>query len=205
MSDGITEENKTTEEQGTTEEEKKFVERKAYEQVAADMHKYKNQTKDALAKVAEYEAKEAQAKQQELIDQKKFQEIADNERKEKEQLKQSLAQLENKVLNAQRIEALRAEGIEFQSPEVFKLIQEDLEKIGFDDNSNVKKAEVKTFANKLRESLSWAIKQPKAADIPSDAPGKGSVAGKLNYEQWSKLSSADKKARMKDLDTSTIK
>jgi hypothetical protein len=150
------------------ETEEQFVAKKAYEEVAKDMHRFKSSFKEAKAKLAEYEAKLQAQEEAKLKEQQKWQELYEREKKEREKVFQERQKEKDLYARAVKLSALKAElGGKIRDE---YLSHADISAIEFTENGTVNPDTVRDVANRFRQEHSQLIPSSSSTNITGRAP-----------------------------------
>lgn len=156
--------------------------------------------KAADDELAAFRLKEKEAEDKKLLDAKNYEELAAREAKKNADLASENANLKAEKINDRKLAAIiAATGV---VPKYFHNIDPD--KVEIDTSGKIDQASLAKYVDEYKkeypETLAAARKAP-----PTDAPGKGSGAGKITHAEWAKLPTlAERKKRMGDIDPSSM-
>ena len=144
-----------------------FVQRKAYEDVSRDMHKYKDRNKEFQAKLAEAETKLKMIEEDKLVQQEKFKELYENERKQRMEREKTFEQKEKGYYDSLKKTALRSE---LGNINATYLIHADLSAIELLDDGTLSSESVHEVANRFRQDHPMLVPQDGGGNITNAAP-----------------------------------
>lgn len=183
--------------ESTSQQEKdEFVRRQAYEEVSADMHKFKQRAKEAAAKASEYEAKLKSIEEQKLKDQEEWQKLYEQERQQREQLESSVQSEKERYLNSVKLAALKSE-LGGKVKDVY-LQHANLNDIEFNEDGSLSPESVARVANQFREEHSVLIPSESNNNITNQAPMSGNTHAPKE-KSLSEMSFEEKAAHLKSL------
>ncbi len=167
-------------------ESSEFVSKSAYEEVSADMHKYKRREKEKAAKLAELETKLKQQDEDKLAHDKKWEELAIRREQELSEMKQATEVEKNKYSRSIKLNALKSELGKVKDA---YLSHADIDSIDFNEDGTVNSDSVLHVANEFRKEHSQLIPASSNSNIAGHAAS--SSDGSLNETDMSKLSAKE--------------
>lgn len=157
MSDGI----RTEEEMdgSASKKEEGFVSKKAYEEVATDMHKFKSKVKEAEARANELEAQLKAMEIQKMQEQEQWKELYEKRTEELETVLSTQREKEERYINAAKKNALKQElgGIRDEY-----LVHANISAITLNEDGTVNRESVHAAANEFREKHAILLGNPAA-------------------------------------------
>lgn len=181
------------------------VTREAYDNLLSETKKEREARREKDRQLDELLAKEKARGEKELADQKRFEELAASKDKELQDERIKRVGLENAFKDQQKLGAvLKAIGkpVDAKWHAMIDIDQVTLNSDGSIDQSSVKKY-ADDFSRAYPETLGGMVRKPPPGE--NGGGGSGGSGGKIDYSDWEKLPSKERKARMKDIDPSTIK
>jgi hypothetical protein len=149
-------------------QEEDLVPKKAYTEVAADMHKYKTEVREAKAQlVKEKEEKEALIREK-LEEQKRYQELYEKERDEKSKALEQIKVERKNFLDSHKVNYLIQELGGLAKPEYIK--HANLNAIEINDDGQVDQNSLKKEADRFRQEHAVLLKNFKLPTLPNEAP-----------------------------------
>lgn len=151
-----------------------FVQRKAYEEVTSDMHKFKSQAKESSAKANELEAKLKALEESKMKEQNRYQELYEQEKKLREESDSNRGKDKDLYLRAVKKSALKsALGGEIQDE---YLVHANVDAIEIRDDGTLSSESVDLVANSFREKHSQLIPSSGGGTITSNpSPANGTI------------------------------
>lgn len=149
-------------------EDKEFVSRKAYEEVATDMHKYKRQLKEYQASLNEYQTKLKQIEEDKLKEQDRWKELYEKSTSELEAERKRNNESRSQYLRSVKMSALKQE-LGGKIKDVY-LSHAELDKIEFKEDGSIDSESLLAVANDFRKQHSQLIPSSDNTDITSHAP-----------------------------------
>ncbi len=138
-----------------------YVRRQAYEEMQKDMHKFKDRSKEAEARAAEYEAKLKSIEEQKLKDEQRYQELYEREKQERAKAQEHLENERQVYMRAVKLNALKTElGGNIKDE---YLSHASVDSISINDDGTLSSESVREVANKFRQDHPMLI--------PSNASG----------------------------------
>lgn len=129
---------------------KEFVTRKAYEQVTADMHRFKASAKELAAAKSEYEAKLKSIEEEKMREQNQWKELFEREKQDKEAALKKSENDRNSYLTTVKKSALKAE-LGGRVKDVY-LSHANISAIEFDEHGNINQESLLKVANDFRQN-----------------------------------------------------
>jgi hypothetical protein len=151
---------------GSDQPETEFVSKRAYEEVARDMHRFKSQAKEAAAARAEYEAKLKQLEEEKMREQNQFKELYERTKQEAELEKQKAQRDREAWLSSVKKSALKNELGKIRDE---YLVHADLNGIEFNDDGTLSSESVLRVANKFRQEHGSLVQKTHAQDPTAPA------------------------------------
>lgn len=153
------------------ETKEQYVNRKAYEEVTKDMHKYKSQAKEIAAMKNELEAQLKAIEEQKLADQNRWQELYEREKQEKEKVYTERNKDKELYLRSVKLSALKSElGSEIKDE---YLSFADLDGIEIREDGSLSSESVHKVANDFRQNHPGLMPQSSNSGITNVASPTG--------------------------------
>jgi len=181
-------------ETASKQESEAFVSKKAYEEVAKDMHKFKSKAKELDATVNEYQARLKAIEEEKLIEQQQWKQIAEKRAAELEEEKRKAKETHNRYLRSLKMVELKKELGGSVRDEYLSFA--NLDTIDFNEDGTLNKDSLVTVANKFRQEHGQLIPKSENVSITGHAASNGEVTPPKSLEQ---MSMAEKIAMLKQL------
>jgi uncharacterized protein YaiL (DUF2058 family) len=150
-----------------------FVSRKAYEEVTADMHKFKQRSKAEQARVNELETQVKAIEENRMKEQQQWKELYEKERQAREEFEKQRKSERDTFLRQNKIAALKSElGANIRN-EYLGLC--NLDEIEVTDDGAISPDSLRAVANKFRQEHPALIPSTSATQITNPAPSAGAV------------------------------
>ena len=169
-----------------------FVSKKAYTDVSADMHKYKNQLKETQAKLNELEAERLASEKEALAEQGKWEELYKKNQEELNAVKSERANEQDKFVDYHKKNSVLNKIGGFKRDEYNKFI--DVSSINMNEDGSIDEASLELEIDRVRQSYPELLKTGSGTKLPNDAP-KGNNAGEIDA---AKLTGAEKSEYFKN-------
>lgn len=144
-----------------------FVSKSAYEEVTKDMHKYKANYKELMAKLNESEAKMKAIEEEKLAEQNRWKELAERREQEKLEAMESMKKTQEHYMKSVKMSALIRE---LGNINAKYLVHADLDSIVVHDDGSLSSESVTQVANKFREENPELVPNDNAGAITDSAP-----------------------------------
>lgn len=185
MSDSITKEQAAPKAETSKSEKEEYVSRKAYEEVSADLHKFKKAKKDLVAQINEFKARFEAEERAKLEEKQQFEELYKKAQAEKDALLQQIESDRQQLLQQRRKAALKQE---LGNIKDVYLNLADLNSIEVNEDGSINSESVLSVANNFKQEHSALIPSgnsgtitSQAAPIDSSSPAKD--VSELSYEE----------------------
>lgn len=165
MSDSITKE-ETAKAEVSKPEQNEYVSKKAYEEVSADLHKFKKAKKDLLAQVNELKARFEAEEKAKMEEKQQFEELYKKAEAEKSSLLQQIEQERTQLLNQRRKAALKQELGNIK--DVYLNLAE-INSIEVNEDGTLNSESVRSVANAFKQEHSALIPSGNSGTITSQA------------------------------------
>lgn len=170
-----------------------------FQRVLGEKRKAAEENQALKAKIAEFEADEKRRKENELRKQNKYKELLELREKEANDAKSELQLYKQQRENAKKLDSV-LKLIPGNVPSDYWMLI-DTDKVLVDPESGeVDRSSADIVAKEFIERHSRLIDRPGNNAPPDNQAPQPHGSGKLTYEDWLKLSPADKKARAAELD-----
>lgn len=164
MSDSISENQAEVASSDEKKQEDSFVSKKAYQGVQTDMHKYKSQYKEAMARANELEAQLKAEQEEKMREQNQYKELYEQKEEELSSYKNTVHEKEQRYVDTAKRAALRAELGNIRGE---YLMHASINDISLNEDGTVNSESVRDVANKFREE--HAVLLPKTEGNTSTA------------------------------------
>lgn len=152
----------------SSDEKEQFVKRSAYEEVTADMHKYKQVVKETKAALNEREARLKAYEEEKMREQGQLKELLDKRDKEIEELRRSTETEKSRYIRAVKMNALKQElGGKIRDE---YLSHANVDAIELREDGSLSPESIQLVANKFREEHSVLIPSNNSNSITNQAP-----------------------------------
>lgn len=173
-----------------------FVGRKAYEKSVAAEKNLRSSNRELSARLAEYEAKEKAAAEQQMMEEKKFSEIIDQQKARISELEGTVTNQSQSMQDFQKMTAvmgmLQEKGINLES-KYMNLVP--LDKIQLQDDGAVNVASVSEVVSNFQQEHPRLV-TPLSKMLPNDKSG--SLKSQMSVEDWKKLDYKEKQEAWKE-------
>jgi len=160
-----------------------------------------DEAKKAKAKAAEYERAQKAREEEELKKQGEYQKLLAQREEELAKERKDRQELQDKITDSRKINAFLGAVTGEVPKQYWSLI--DLDQIAVDPETGMPdEASVKKAAAEFEKQYVDVVKKPTKGKLPNEAPRGGSAS--LTYDAWLKLPLKEQRARMKDVDKSTL-
>lgn len=160
----------TTENKELELEKDEFVPKKAFSEVTMDMHKYKEQLKQAQAALNQLKAEKDLQDIEEKKQKEQWEELYKSESSKREQLERERSEERNKFLNYHKKQAVISKIGGFKRDEYSSFINVD--SVQVDDNGNVVSESLDAEINRIKQNFPDLLKASAGTPLPIDAPRK---------------------------------
>lgn len=181
-------------ETASKQESEAYVSKKAYEEVAKDMHKFKAKAKELDATVNEYQAKLKALDEEKLMEQQQWKQLAEKRAAELEEEKRKTKETHNRYLRSLKMVELKKELGGSVRDEYLSFASLDV--IDFNEDGTLNRDSLVTVANKFRQEHGQLIPKSENVNITGHAASNGEVSPPKTLEQ---MSMAEKIAMLKQL------
>lgn len=181
-------------ETASTQESEGFVSKKAYEEVAKDMHKFKAKSKELDAALNEYQAKLKAIEEEKLMEQQQWKQLAEKRAAELEEEKRKTKETHNRYLRSLKMVELKKELGGSVRDEYLSFA--NLDSVEFNEDGTLNRDSLVTVANKFRQEHGQLIPKSENVTITGHAASNGEVTPPKSLEQ---MSMAEKIAMLKQL------
>ena len=163
-----------TQESSQSQEQKEaYVPKKAYEEVAKDMHKFKAKLKEAEAKANEFAAQLKAQEEAKMQEQEQWKELYQKREAELEHIRQEASQERGRYMRSVKISALKQElGVSIKDE---YLGFAPLDAIVVNEDGTIDKESVREVANSFKKEHGQLIPQSDNVNITGQAPGSAPV------------------------------
>lgn len=170
-----------------------FVSRKAYTDVSADMHKYKNELKDAKAALNQINAEKEAAEKERLAESGKWQELAQKLEAEKVDLNNRNTQNEDRFLNYHKKQSVISKTGDFKQDEYHSFIK--VENIVINEDNSIDEVSLNAEVDRIKQAYPELLKGSSNTKLPNDA-ARGSDIGNKTYKE---MTSDERMQALRDL------
>lgn len=144
-----------------------FVSKKAYSEVTADMHKYKDELRNAKAQLNELLERQTLEEREKLEREKKWEELYGQERKAREELKSQIENERKKFLDAHKASALVQELGGLAKQEYIR--HANLNAIDVNEDGSVDLNSLKKEADRFKQEHGVLLKNFNIPTLPTQA------------------------------------
>jgi hypothetical protein len=150
------------------EEKNSFVKKEAYEEVARDMHKYKQKAKDLMASVNEYQAQLKAQEEAKMQEQEQWKELYQKREAELEAERKKATQIESQFTRSVKVSALKQElGGKVKDD---YLSHAAIDEIVVNESGSVDSESLLAVANRFRKEHGQLIPNSENTNITGHAP-----------------------------------
>lgn len=176
------------------------VTREAYERLLDEKKQAASRLRDLESQLGDIQAKQREADEAKAKENGEWQKIAADKEAEAQRLKDALSQKDGQLRSTLKLSA--AERALPGVPENYLKAFLDLDSIEVGDDFKVSQDSVKAAVDKFKVEHPSLLPQTK--QTPPDDAGSKAGSRKLAYSEWVKLPHKEKKARMNEIDQSTM-
>lgn len=146
-----------------------FVSKKAYQDVSNDMHKYKNDLRDAKAMLAQIKADKEVADKERLAEEGKWQELYESNQGELESLRSARKDEQNKFVDYHKKNSVLNKIGGFKRDEYNNFI--DVESIKMNEDGSIDDETLTAEIDRVRQNYPELLKKASTTKLPNEAPG----------------------------------
>lgn len=150
--------------------EDKFVSKRAYQEVSADMHTYKKEMKSLQAEVEKMRADESSRLEAEQVKNGEFQKLADSYKQKFEEADAARQAEKEQVVNFHKLHSVENAIGGFQRSEYAKMAV-NLDAIKVDENGIIDEESLKLETSRIRQEHPSLLKTTDKPRLPNLAPG----------------------------------
>ena len=160
-----------------------FVSKKAYSEVASDMHKYKSELKDIKAKLNQLNAEKEAEKNEQLAEQGRWEELYKKQSEDMNRLKQEKSADQDKFIGFHKKNSVLQKVGGFKRDEYNKFINVDA--INLNDDGSIDEVSMNLEIDRIRQTYPELLKTSASNKLPNNAPKESNIGGKT-YESMTR-------------------
>lgn len=183
--------------ESTQEQKDQYVARKAYEEVANDMHKFKSRYKEQAARATELEARLKSIEEATLMEQSRWKELYEREKAEKEKAEQIRQQERNLYLRSVKVSALKSELGGKIRDEYLQLA--DINAIEIKEDGSLSPDSVLSVANKFRQEHPMLVPSSESSILTSPAASNKGMVSQNQQKSIAEMSIEEKIALLSQM------
>ncbi len=184
----MSDDNSTVLDSDKSKSEDKVVPAKAYEEVKADMIKYKSEMKNLMDKLSKFEVSASEAEKKRLEEKEEFKKLYEQENKARLELLEKHKSENGKLVNGLKIQAVKSE-LKFKKPQYINFVNLSDVEIGEDGNPTQESLQrvIATFKQDYSDLLEVQQVKNTPASIAPNANKPGDVPlSKMSKEEMTK-------------------